>query len=207
MKFGFLMLTAILMAAFPSCGPCSTKTYDCPGFTDTSGIYRWFPYSNNQQLLFVSGTGEKDSFRLKNTETTPPGRITSSSSTNPCQALKVFRSLEMNAQGQPLFQLTMNTFPQNRSFSTAFLRIKNTLVDLSNLADTGFTNIMINGRVTSIRTFPALTLNGTTFNQVIAATRDTAGDVGNSIYRFYYSRNAGVIGYSEYPSLKTWAKQ
>ncbi|MEO7445709.1 MAG: hypothetical protein ABIT96_10070, partial [Ferruginibacter sp.] len=54
--------------------------------------------------------------------------------------------------------------------------------------------------------YNSLTLNSRTFNQVQCLDYSTL-QTTPGVYKFYISKNAGLVAYETYPELKLWVKQ
>ena len=199
----FLVLVLILWLAQTSCNMCSKKI-DCPGFNDTA-LTAWFPYTDNQQLTFKNNLNEQQTFTLKNTFTTQPGQRTSGGFSPPphCSAEKRFESTEKDTSNYSKFILQLEVYEEAKFAS---LSINRSTISFSNLQDTGFAQVFVRGN-TILEKFANLSLDTRSFSNVIAATGDTSTGKYAGIYKIYFSKNTGIIAYSEYPSLKTWVKQ
>jgi hypothetical protein len=191
-----------LVLLFYSCGICSKKI-DCPGFKDNV-LVSLFPYSDNQQLVFRTGN-EQNIFTLKNTETTEPYQTTSgfSSPTVECYAKKVFASTETDSAGQSRFGVVLSVSDYGRE---AQVMVNRTYLMFENIQDTGFQFVTIQQFPARLQYLSSLTLGTRNIANVISATRDTAMKL-SGIFKIYYTKTEGIVGYAEYPSLKTWVKQ
>lgn len=198
-----LLFSTILICV--SCGVCSKKI-DCAGFTDTE-LIKWFPYHDNQQLVFKDSLNEQQIFTLRNTLTTQPYQDTAGmfSPTLQCEAEKVFESMEKDSFEVPRFSVRLRVVAD--SIKSASLEINLSSVYFDYLSDTGFMRISIAARNTTVQKLANLRLGGQLFNNVIEAIGDTTNEKLKGVYKIYYSKNIGVVAYSEYPSLKTWIKQ
>lgn len=200
--FVVILLTLILAAFFLSCGACSKKL-DCPGYKDDT-LDSWFPYKNNQQLIFVSNTNSSDTTTLGNTETTAPYQVTGGSlSRLYYEARKIFRSHELDSlkQNKIVVELVA-TGTRVVNFT-----IGRNAFYIYNLQSNGLGQINTNGRYLMPEQKAAVTINNRTFYNVIEAIGDTTASKTPGIYKLYYRRGEGLVGYSLYPSLITWVKQ
>jgi hypothetical protein len=194
-------LVSISTFSIYSCGECSKKI-DCPGYKDDN-LDAWFPYSDNQQLIFKNDLNEVDTFTLKNTFTTEPYQETSSWERSvTCSAQKLFTTVEKDSTSAAKLSLSLNAL-ENSSSANFFLR--RTSIEINGIENTASSQVSINTRPVSTQALPSITIGNRTFPNVIVAKRDTAKI--NGIYIFYYRKGEGLVGFSEYPSLKTWVKQ
>lgn len=188
---------------YTSCGMCSKKI-DCAGFDDKE-LTAWFPYSDGELLTFRNNLNEKHSFTLKNTHTTQPYQRTGGfSNTLRCEAEKVFESMEKDTSGRANYSLTLQVYSGTKS---ALMNINRTSVYFNNLTDTGFLQVIIATRITTKEKLTTFNTGSNFFSDVTAVTADTNATKAQGIYKLYFSKNLGLIAYSEYPSLKTWIKQ
>jgi hypothetical protein len=208
MKPVLLLLISPFALICTSCGSACSKKIDCAGFNDQE-LLTWFPYKDNEQLVFKDSLNEEQTFTLKNTLTTQPYQSTAGVFSPPlyCDAQKVFESLERDSVKRVIFSVTLAVYSD--SVRTATLNINNSSVYFNNLKDTGFMQVYIAGSYPprSKEKFATLNLGGKSFTNVMAVVRDTSLQKTQGIYKVYYAKNAGIIAYSEYPSLKTWVKQ
>lgn len=188
-----------------ACGNCSKKV-DCPGYNDTV-LNKLFPYANGQAIVFRANTSETVTLVLRNTETTQPYQASSSGVFAPgpvCEARKLFESEERDSAGQKIFTLTLSGNDYQHS---ADLRLKQTSVSFYAYADTGFAGIAIHNFNAILKRLPTVQIGNRNFTDVTFAARDTSVAKVMGIYQIYYAKNEGLVGYAEYPSLKTWVKQ
>lgn len=195
-----ICLGAVGVFAFTFC----TKKLSCPGFDNTE-LTSWFPYNNNERLVFQSNSGEQDTSLLINTGTSTPYE-TSGGFTSPlrCHASKEFESVEKGSGGRTKFSLSL---VDSDDFSGAYLWVKDSYIDFRNITDTGFQQVFINSKWSPIQSLASVTLVNRSFTDVKVATRDTSNESKPGIFKVFYSKSKGIVGYTEYPSLKQWAKQ
>lgn len=196
-------LIASVAVLLLSCGDCSRKI-DCPGYKDDT-LDRWFPYRNNQQVIFVNGTGEADTATLKNTETTAPYQARSGAFGPPlhCQASKVFQSAETDTNKRYRFSLTLQTTAGERS---ANFSIHGDVFLLSSAKSDEHWWASTNQRTMTVQLQPLITLGNRSFTNVMEATGDTVSIKIPGIYKVYFQQGEGLVGYSYYPTLQTWIK-
>lgn len=211
MEYLAFMKTKILLLCIPlfllvfflsSCGNCSKKI-DCPGFND-SLLTALFPYTDNQQIVFKTNTNEQAVFHLKNTKTTTAYQAVGGIGRAPyCSAEKIFESQEKGSTGQPLFSIDLVA----EAFRRAVFTINESNIEFQSFSDTLFQIVTINGPAAAIQRMPSLVLGNRTFNNVVTATRDTTLGKVTGVYKIWYTKTEGIVGYADYSSLKTWVKQ
>lgn len=202
-SFVAILLTLLLAVFLLSCGACSKKL-DCPGYKDDT-LDSWFPYKNNQQLIFLSSINISDTSTLRNTETTAPYQATGGAfSPVYCDARKVFRSVEQDSLKQSKIVVELEASGSSRVVNFTIGRNAFYIYDLKS---NGLGQINTNGRYLVPEQKAAVTINNRTFYNVIEATGDTATSKLPGIYKLYYRQGEGLVGYSLYPSLITWVKQ
>lgn len=198
------LLSSVLIFCY-SCGECSKKI-DCPGYQDDV-LDRFFPYQDNQQLIFLSSTNEQQTLTLKNMETSEPYQAVGRpyGGTPICRATKRFAAAETDTSGRTLFGITLEK--EGNHFRSADFAIGRNWIRFQLFSDTGIARIDINGFSTPVKTQHNIIVGNRTFNKAIVAGRDTVGLKQPGIYQIYYTEAEGLVGYKEYPSLKTWVKQ
>ncbi|HET7897273.1 MAG TPA: hypothetical protein VFL47_06380, partial [Flavisolibacter sp.] len=200
----YLLITVLVTLFFYACGDCSRKI-DCPGYKDDT-LDGWFPYRNNQQLIFESSAGQRDTFILKNTETTAPYQATSGIMGPPlrCEARKVFRSVEPDTNQRSRFQVELIA---GSDFRLVECSIHGNAFSVYNVQSDGRGQVNASGRVFTVKLYPDISLGNRTFHNVVEATGDTSTTKITGLYKFYYAQGEGLVSFSEYPSLQTWIKQ
>src|SRR5438309_1177662 len=100
----FLILSLVFSTlTLTSCGDCSRKI-DCSGFRDTLAI-RWFPYTENQHLVFVNDSSYKtDGFTLDSLYMTGPYQ---SRARTGCNGFRDLASAEKDAGGFGRFKVQL----------------------------------------------------------------------------------------------------
>ena len=200
-----LLLAPFLFLLFllSSCGDCSRKI-DCPGFADDT-LSALFPYINNQQLAFLSDTAGRDIFHLENTRTSEPYQAASGAygSAPRCAEEKVFASREKDTSNRSYFEVIL----QSGDYRAVNLKIKTSSISFTNFSDTAFTTVFINGQYAPQVFRQSVAVGNRTFAGVIIAGRDTSTNKRAGIYRIFYTRKEGVVGYTEFPSGINWVKQ
>lgn len=201
----FILAPILLVPFFISCGVCSKKI-DCPGYKDDT-LDSWFPYQNNQQLVFRNDNNEADTFNLKITEITEPYQLTTGPLAGPksCMEWKRLAGTRPSTPKENIVVINLNT--QDGKWRTVDFSIGNHGFDIYDLQGNGLGQIRSGSRALLPQAQAIANVGGTPFYNVIEAIGDTAGDKTPGIYKLYYKQGAGVVAYSEYPSLQTWIKQ
>ncbi len=205
MKPGIVLFFVLFIATvfFISCGACSKKV-DCPAYKDDL-LDAWFPYSDNQKLIFRSTLNEADTVALKNTQTTEAYQETSSfERAVVCTAGKTFQSVERDTAGSFKFYLQLSTGDGQHE---AQFYVQQTNIALTNFSETGLPQVTLNNRTATSQSLQNFTLLNRNFATVVESKLDTSGGKISGIYRLYSVKGEGIVGYSIYPSLKTWVKQ
>lgn len=199
-----VFFTAVLTVFLLSCGDCSRRI-DCPGYKDDT-LDSWFPYQNNQRLVLRNSANQFDTITLVNTETTAPYQARSGAFGPPlyCQAHKVFQSAEVDTFKRHQFMIELNTGPDARM---VYGTIGGASFHLYKFTGNGLAQVSLDGRNAIIKLLATVTLGNRRFANVVEATVDTTSGQTAGLYQLYYARGEGLVGYSEYPSQKTWIKQ
>ncbi|HVF96486.1 MAG TPA: hypothetical protein VM871_04160 [Flavisolibacter sp.] len=203
MNIKILSLSLLTFCIYIYCFSCRKKL-DCPGYKDAV-LDKLFMYTNGQ-LLFKAGTNETQVFTLRNTETTQPYQTSTDGAFIQlfCEANKVFESDEQEPNGQRSFRLVLRG---SGSQHLADMQLKQSSFSFYAYADTGFASVNINSAMTTLKYLPVLQIGNRSFTDVTVAVRDTIGTKAPGIYQLYYTRREALVGYADYPSLKTWVKQ
>ena len=189
--------------SFISCGVCSKKV-DCPAYKDDL-LDAWFPYTDNQTLIFRSTLNEVDTAVLKNTQTTEAYQETGSFERAViCTASKTFESVERDTAGSFKFYLELSTGDGRHE---AQLYVQRTDIIVANFSETALPQVTLNNRPAASQSLQNFTLVNRNFANVVESKVDTSGGKISGIYKLYSVKGEGIVGYSVYPSLKTWVKQ
>lgn len=212
-----MYVRALLLFIFPgaiifsACNAECSKKVNCPGFEDKILTY-WFPYGKDSILIFSSNSST-EVFHLKNTETTTPYEITVGGyggGSGDCFATKQFGSAETDTTGFHQFSVSLEahlaTFTTTPHRSVR-LKLNNNTVYGTDLKETGFGAIDINGHKADIIYHPSLEIETKKYNDVQTAVLDTSSYKTTGIFQLYFSEGAGLVAYREYPSLLLKVKQ
>ncbi len=205
MKPGTVLLFILFFVAtfFISCGVCSKKV-DCPAYKDDL-LDAWFPYTDNQKLIFRSTLTDADTVVLKNTQTTEAYQETGSFERDViCTAGKTFQSTERDTAGSFKFYLQLST---GDGWHDAQVYVQQTNIVFANFSEMATPQVTLNNRTATSQSLQNFTLLNRNFASVVESKVDTSGGKISGIYKLYSVKGEGIVGYSIYPSLKTWVKQ
>jgi hypothetical protein len=205
MKLVTAFLLSLVLVIISACD-CSRKTWDCPGYSSPE-LDAWFPYSDSILLVFDNGSGSRDTIHLKKTEVSAPYSITAR--TKNCMATKRFISTENLPSG--FKKLSIQLERRDPGFV-----MHNALISLKTDASTNFEGVTANtlgsarynySIPVAIQYFPTVNLSGKNFSNVAQAFRDTTNVKRPGIYKIYIAKNAGIVGYEEFPSRSLFVLQ
>jgi hypothetical protein len=172
---------------------CSKTT--CPAFAD-GAFDSWFPYQENQALLFTSAA-EKDTITISSTYRSPEhkeyGRAVN------CNAWTSVSSFVTATT--PRFYINYNTYPDGNSLS---VQLNDFRVSDATLSEEQIT-VTDNSAVGSL--LSGVVIAGKSFGSVVQLQRDTTIIKSAGIYKMWFSKGMGLVGYEQYPTLEQWAKE
>ncbi|MBC7867246.1 MAG: hypothetical protein H7X88_06915 [Gloeobacteraceae cyanobacterium ES-bin-316] len=195
-----------------SCKDCSKKV-PCPAYEDAI-LDAWFPYSDQQQLVFKSNSNSFDTFNLNLTELTDAYEYTTGvygGGNGGCNATKSFSATKKDSLNYPAFRISLNKGTD--LYSTA--PVRNTGFSFykkffsgQNLGEGGFSNFSVLTEYNIIpQTFTNYSLNGILYPIVQSASTDTSLDNSAGVYKIIYAKNYGIIAYESNPGAVLWIKQ
>ena len=199
---------------------CS-KTVPCPGYDGTI-LDAWFPYHNNEQILFKDSANEYEAWNLQLQDSTVPYSYNSGGFNAPvsgCNSTKSFYSNTVkdtnNITYIPFSISLMNQTPSYSdstiksvsfyfndisyysSYITAngvqYFNLYGDNYEMAQVIPTTLTNYSLNGVV-----YP---LAQSIMNDSILINN------ANGVYEVTYAKNAGIIEYKSNPGNITWIKQ
>ena len=198
---------------------CS-KTVPCPGYTP-SAIDDWFPYHNNQQLLFKNSANQYDTLSLGEVDSTVAYDYTTGfdNQGGSCNATKMLVSTQKDSTNNALFSISL--FNSQPSYSTvvtlgAQFTFSTNSFQGQNFTDGGFSNFLIyyGGQESPMfcnavaQTLYNYSQNGITYPLVQSVTNDSAVYKNTpGVYKVIYAKNAGIIEYETNPGSIAWIKQ
>lgn len=196
-------LLVFVGTVYTSCGECGKKIA-CPGYNGAV-LKDWFPYNDNQELVFMNDQNETDTFHLKNTATTAPYEFISSYGRPArCHAENVFMSTETDSSGYSRLRVSLN---EEENFKTARLALSRQYINIYELEENKYARVEIGPKPAVSQHLQRASIGNRIFTNVYEAKTDTTGDKSSGIYRVFIRKGEGLVAYSEYPSLTTWVKQ
>ncbi len=201
----------LCLFVFTGCKDCSKKV-PCPGYEDAV-LDAWFPYFNNQVLVFKNNSNVYDSIILQLTDSTIAYDFTTGlgRSNSGCNASKAFASVKKDSSNYPAFGILLSsalpafTTTPNRAASFNF---KNRFFTGQDLQENGFASFMLPEGV--YRTPVSLNnflLNGKIYPIAQYVLSDTAQNNAPGAYKIIYAKNYGIIAYETNPGAISWVKQ
>lgn len=203
----YLLLIPACIVFLYGCKECSSKQVTCPAYEE-KGFSSWFPYAANQRIYFVSGTS-KDSFTVASVDQSEPYKTRVSASSPWCGAHKYFYSVEKFPNSYSKFQATDDQ--QTDSYNSGSFEEQIQLIMIGSvftgkgMSDTGM--VKSSYSVNRSQFYTSIILGGVTYSSVQEMISDTTSLKTQRAYKIWISKNNGIIGYEEYPSLKLWTKQ
>lgn len=199
-KLTYLLICAGAVGAFAF--TFCTGKISCPGFEEAA-FASTFAYTDRQQLIFATSNGERDTFLLRNTNTTAPYEETNGLYGNRgCYADKIFESVQLDTSRRPRFNLRLSRSSYGDQVN---FYLKKTSVDFT-VSDTSILQATINGKYAFKTELGTTMIGNQTYPNVQLYKIDTT-ELRPGLFQIYYSKPVGIIGYAEYPSLKQWVKQ
>jgi len=194
---------------FQSCQVCSCKKVPCPAFNDPEFI-NWFPYTPDQKTIFRYNllTDTITIGRLEKSEAYEAGKGCYHGDIG-CNMRYHVYSQEMlsnysykftvNFGSQTPFESSVTT----RSFSLKFYTF---ICDANDINSEG---LLLKPGIFSSHYYPSLNIAGSVYNNVQLIIKDTTNSSNKMAgpYKIYLAKNQGMIGYEDYPALRTWIKQ
>jgi hypothetical protein len=196
-----------------SCTSNCSKKVTCPGYNDTL-LNTWFPYTNNEVLIFKSTTNLYDTFHLSLRDSTAPYEYNSTNSNNgSCNADKEFASNETDSNNFPALDIRMITLStSNSETSDADLFFYHNEFEGQNLTENGFLYFNSLGMYTYLsQILFNYSLNGTTYAIAQSVTTNisdtTLAKNFMGVYKVTFAKNAGIISFVTIPDSVVWIKQ
>lgn len=177
-----------------SCG----EPKQCPAFSNKV-FDAWFPYKQDQLLIFMNSRQEKDSIRILHYGRSAAVEIETGFFKPDC-------GIRADIIGGGAMELDISCQLQVGSKAT-YLKIDDFFVAGSAVGDTGI--VLSPGSVQGYKSayHSRLNLNGKTYPSVQLLEKDTNVIQSGILYRVYLSKENGIIAYEKYPSRELWVKQ
>ena len=196
---------ALISSALQSCEDCSEKV-PCPAYQDEL-FEQWLPYYDGTVISFKSPGELPAVYTFVILDSTKPYETRSSSPQ--CVAQKILVTKERLNSGDPTFRINMVKAERldggeiSRSISMMLQGYKIYGRDVS---DAGFMNISSAASAGSSENFPSVVLDGKTFANVQCTSFDTSNVKVSAIYKLYFSKGQGLVGYETFNPKRLWVK-
>ncbi len=190
MKYLLYAFTAV--AIFTSCG---THTKDCPTLRDLS----WIVYNNNDTIRFTNANHSEISFvvNIKGQSASYTEDCEKESGNTyyckPCYANAGATGNSDSSRNQK-FQISISTGNTDGGPNEGIYYV---ILD-------GFGSFSINGTSTIVpnqymtgQMYNTLTLGGTTYTDVYAGQQDTLTSPGVMVWKSYYNKQYGILGFED----------
>lgn len=195
-----------------SCQICTCKTITCPAFTDEK-FDLWFPYVNDQVLIFKDRNGIADTIIIKNIMRTEQyeGRTGGGYGCGKgCNSsITIYGVQSANTEigklsiGANKFNITDNS---QSLFSNVFLSLKNTSFTASSISDTGFVNSENSQPFFTSKFQTSLLIGSKMFSNVQLIQIDTMVNKPAGAYKLFFSRSNGLVAWENYSDKSLWIK-
>lgn len=207
-----LLLTSILLLTvytYNSCSICSCKKISCSAFEDANFI-NWFTYQQDQQIIFKYQSAF-DTITLQNIYRSEAYEASQGcyNGDDGCHKNMSTESKEIATNFRRKLSLTYFSQTPFGSSSASTKSISLYLQGFDCMAsDINDQGLVLPPGFYSSNYSPALSINGTTFNNVQTITRDTTIGISAPLpFKVYLSKGIGLIAYEMFPSHQLWVKQ
>lgn len=167
----------------------------CPAFEDAA-FQGWFPYQEGQKTYFTSSLGAKDTITIRDvyaSESRTAGFLD-----KPCAPYTYIYSESDTGNRMKLSVSFSKEYAGNTLYVSLYgFLITGALVAADSLAVP---------YPLSSAVLPTATINGQMFSRVLQVQRDTAMIKDTGIYKVWFAKGMGLVGYEHYPSREQWAK-
>jgi hypothetical protein len=180
---------------------CKVKR-DCPAYSSPA-FDKWFPYLGEQKLVFLSPTGDRDTFFFVSMTKTMPYVAEAYSDEPKCTSEAEARAIRTDAHDYRGLRV-METVSENRHSTT--VEVNGLGFWGAAVTDTGMNvggdDFWISEHLSNY------TLGGMTYPEVQRAFRsDTTGITTTVLYEIFFAPGKGVVGYQTYPDKVSWTLQ
>jgi hypothetical protein len=210
----FLLLTTISFMLAACNTVCSTKKVGCPGFSDAN-FSTWFPYQNNQLLVFKNVNGDSLKYTVSDIE--PSGRYDAivgglfRRSATSCST-SIYVTARPDSIYQPIFlvqyyvdtpfsgqDVTKNLYiaVDQANWSVGAIYRDSIGIAINSYNSTSKPSINYNVRL----------YNGQLIDTLVTLTNDTTLDHSNKFYKAFIQKGKGIIGFEMYPNHQQWLLQ
>lgn len=197
MKYWILLLTAC--ALITSCNVCTGKQVSCPAFDDEL-FTTWFPYSQNQQLVF-SSLALNDTFHISRASRSGSYNDTVTARSPYCIAEASFTTNASNPGEAPPFNILYNISHDefaNKTEKYIRIRVKNRSFDSKELSDTGLVNDFTGYLQTHYKVTDTIGSKAYTNVQQVSVDTTSTSFKLNEVYKFWLAKHQGIVAYEEY---------
>ena len=205
MKIKPLCSLVICLISLWSCTLCSTKKVTCSQFNDPQ-FSLWFPYTVGSQLKFKAmGTTDSLEYTIKTFykseayETTQGGFSNNIASCYSTASIVGYNQANQNSLVDIYYSISADYQLSIKINDADWRAGKINPNSVSNIFGSNFTKLDSSYNTTFA--------NGIVYPVLITMENDTINDKTSRPFKIYLAKNAGIIGFDEYPSKKKWILQ
>jgi|GEM_PF-3208341 len=213
MKTLLSFFCCVIICNLAGCTLCSTKKVTCGAFDDPD-FDNWFPYQQGSRAIFKNTvTADTFSYTIEQVNMSGTYEITtggfSSAATQNCTSSAYFGSVNYN--NRPFGAFRIRYFINNeRGEKRLELYFNNSIWETGEVFDSSIAACTVcqPDPQTVIKKEQQFVFdNGTTYNEVVVLTSDTASNKLERAYKLFIAKNRGVIGCEMFPSKQKWVLQ
>jgi hypothetical protein len=209
-RFLWLLLSTALVS-IAGCGICTCKKIICPAFNDPF-FEKWAPYSKDQLLVFKNLPGAADTIRIINTQKSDAyeGRTGGGyGCSKGCFSSMDISGTDASGSDYNKFRISADkgNSPEQGKTNVSFY-LGRTYFNATAITDTGFTLSNYYQSIPAISKFlNTVTIGNKLFSNTQVITIDTFRVKTAGAYKFYFSKDAGLVGWENYPDKTLWVKE
>lgn len=210
LKLSLLLFTAF---AFHTCQICTCKTITCAAFTDAQ-FDQWVPYTTDQLLIYKNALGTADTIKIAAVQRSESyeGRTGGGYGCGRgCNADVMVSGTNMKGNNfQKLNIHASKTDPTGNGqgkLSNIYVSMGVTGFGTPSLSDTGFVKSESLQSPITTKFNSSWVIGTKTFSNVQLIQLDTLINKQAGVYKFYFARNAGLVGWENYPDKTLWIKE
>lgn len=180
----------------------------CPAFNDAKTL-AWIPYKTNDQIIFATAEGDRDTVRMINVNTSNSYQTTVSGNSPDCNANASWRS---DTDTGRMYKITISVHSAQDQYTSSTVTysgviIKGASFDGNGFSDTGFISHPNNATLRSnFYTSANIGLRAYTNVQQLNKDTNTLAPKLKQVYKVWLAKNQGIVGYEEFHG-KLWMKQ